>query len=69
LFNIDGLVRFSKEMRGGIIFDRCEFTGNDGKEARVFYLANNQVEIFYVDNSIITSGQKMTNEKFMKIIR
>jgi hypothetical protein len=46
LFIIDGLVRFTKEMRGGISFDRCEFSGNNGKEARVFYIANNLVEIF-----------------------
>ncbi len=47
-------------MNGGLIFDRCEFTGNNGKDARVFYLSNNLVGIFNVTNSVITSGESLT---------
>ena len=53
-------MRFTKKMNGGLIFDDCEFTGNDGEEARVFYLVNNLLGIFLVRNSVFTSEQTMT---------
>lgn len=65
-FSIDGLVRYSKTFSGRVTFTDCEFSGNQGVEARVFYLENDLVNEFRVINSVFTNREVYGDSYLLK---
>jgi len=39
---------------------KCKFIANNGVEARVFYISNDYVQFFKIDNSYFSSEDVMT---------